>query len=48
MNAAFKSIVIEHVHPGPANRIALTPDEPAAIFAVRRWIRREQDSDYYF
>ncbi len=34
---------------GPANRISLDPAvEPAAIFAVRRWTRREQSFDYYF
>jgi len=33
---------------GSANRLALDPEEPAAIFAVRRWTRREQQFDYYF
>ncbi len=33
---------------GSANRITLDPTvEPAAIFAVRRWRRREQDFDYF-
>jgi starch synthase (maltosyl-transferring) len=38
-----------HLWKGTANRISLDPAvEPAAIFAVRRWRRREQDFDYYF
>jgi len=38
-----------HLWKGSANRITLDPAvEPAAIFAVRRWTRREQSFDYYF
>jgi len=38
-----------HLWNGSANRITLDPAvEPAAIFAVRRWTRREQSFDYYF
>ena len=34
---------------GPAHRITLDPAvEPAAIWAVRRWARREQRFDYHF
>jgi starch synthase (maltosyl-transferring) len=34
---------------GPVYRIRLDPaKDPAAIFAVRRWVKREQQFDYFF
>ena len=38
-----------HLVKGRTYTICLNPqDEPAAIFAVRRWTRREQQFDYFF
>lgn len=38
-----------HLVKGPHYTVRLDPQvEPAAIFAVRRWTRREQDFDYFF
>lgn len=32
---------------GSRNFVRLTPDAPAHIFRIRRWVGREQDFDYY-
>ena len=37
-----------HLWRGSANQVTLDPAvEPAAIFGVRRWRRREHDFDYF-
>jgi starch synthase (maltosyl-transferring) len=32
---------------GSRNFVRLTPEAPAHIFRIRRWVGREQDFDYY-
>ncbi|HNV70068.1 MAG TPA: alpha-1,4-glucan--maltose-1-phosphate maltosyltransferase, partial [Candidatus Ozemobacteraceae bacterium] len=32
---------------GSKNYVELTPEEPANVFVIRRWLAREQDFDYF-